>query len=107
MAPEPNPRLLFERLFGAGSPDERKENIKLRQQQQRSILDFVLNDARALQGQLASRDKQKLEEYLASVREIEIRIEKSGRFGELRTPPWTRPPASLPVLKITFKSCTT
>ena len=86
VAPEPNPRLLFERLFGGGSPDERKENIVRRQQQQRSILDFVLDDARTLQRQLTFRDKQKLEEYLASVREIETRIEKSERFGETPNP---------------------
>src|SRR5882762_5510776 len=51
VAPEPNPRLLFERLFGAGAHGERNENLKRRQAQQRSILDFVLDDARSLQGQ--------------------------------------------------------
>src|SRR3989475_7557556 len=70
VAPEPNPRLLFERLFGAGAPGERTESLLRRQQQQRSILDFVLDDARELQRQLTSRDKQKLDEYLGSVREI-------------------------------------
>jgi hypothetical protein len=81
IAPEPNPRLLFERLFGAGSHGERAKGLALRQQQQRSILDFVLDDARSLQRQMTARDKDKLEEYLASVREIEKRIEKSERFG--------------------------
>src|SRR5213083_1976858 len=42
VAPEPNPRLLFERLFGAGDHGERAKSLVLRQQQQRSILDFVL-----------------------------------------------------------------
>src|SRR6266513_2773603 len=41
LSPEPNPRLLFERLFGAGSRSERIENLKRRQAEQRSILDFV------------------------------------------------------------------
>jgi hypothetical protein len=81
IAPEPNPRLLFERLFGAGSHGERAKSLALRQQQQRSILDFVLDDARSLQRQMTARDKDKLEEYLASVREIEKRIETSERFG--------------------------
>src|SRR4051812_9435337 len=81
VAPEPNPRLLFERLFGAGAPGERHDSLKRRQQQQRSILDFVLDDARSLQRQLTSRDKQKLDEYLGSVREIEKRIEKAEKFG--------------------------
>src|SRR5436853_3278272 len=52
LAPEPNPRLLFERLFGAGAPGERKESLSRRQQQQRSILDFVMDDARELQRKL-------------------------------------------------------
>src|SRR5215212_5200588 len=81
VAPEPNPRLLFERLFGAGSHGERAKSLTIRQQQQRSILDFVLDDARSLQRDMTARDKDKLEEYLASVREIEKRIEKSERFG--------------------------
>ena len=95
VAPEPNPRLLFERLFGAGAPGERKESLKRRQDQQRSILDFVLDDARSLQGQLASRDRQKLDEYLGSVREIEKRIEHTERFDS--TPdPAVETPAGIP-----------
>ena len=86
VAPEPNPRLLFERLFGAGAPGERAANLQRRQAQQRSIMDFVLDDARALQGELAYRDKQKLDEYLFSVREIEKRIEKAERFGKVPDP---------------------
>src|SRR5438105_2779743 len=41
--PEPNPRAVFERLFGAGGHGERQANLLLRQQQQRSVLDFVLD----------------------------------------------------------------
>ncbi|MCI0535252.1 MAG: DUF1552 domain-containing protein [Verrucomicrobiales bacterium] len=91
VAPEPNPRLLFERLFGAGAPGERAASLKRRQQQQRSILDFVLDDAHRLQRQLAYRDKQKLHEYLGSVREIEKRIEKSERFGPAPDPAVSTP----------------
>src|SRR3954468_10485601 len=96
IAPEPNPRLLFERLFGAGAPGERAKSLALRQQQQRSILDFVLDDARSLQRQMAARDKEKLEEYLASVREIEKRIEKSEHFGVSPDPDVNTPPGIPP-----------
>ena len=48
MTPEPNPRFAFERLFGAGPPGERGKSLRQRQEQQRSILDFVLDDTRAL-----------------------------------------------------------
>jgi hypothetical protein len=81
VAPEPNPRLVFERLFGAGPAGQRAEHLKMRQQQQRSILDFVLEDAHSLQRGLVARDKQKLDEYLTSVREIEKRIQSAERFG--------------------------
>lgn len=86
MAPEPNPRLMFERLFGEGSVGQRKQNIAMRQAQQRSILDFVMDDARALQRQLGSRDVAKLNEYLTSVREIEKRIDRAEKFKDAPDP---------------------
>jgi hypothetical protein len=82
VAPESNPRLVFERLFGNGAnPEERRRNHALRQARQQSILDYVQEDARRLHGQLGMRDRQKLDEYLTGVREIERRIEASERFG--------------------------
>lgn len=91
VAPEPNPRLLFERLFGAGDHGERAVHLKRRQAQQRSILDFVLADARALQAQLTARDRQKLDEYLTSVREVERRIEKAEQWGPVPDPDLATP----------------
>ncbi len=99
VAPEPNPRLVFERLFGAGSPGERGRNLALRREQQRSILDFVIDDARALQGQLATRDQQKLDEYLTSVREIEKRLEKAERFRDVPDPAVETPPGIPPTFQ--------
>jgi hypothetical protein len=84
VAPEPNPRLVFERLFGSGKPGERAASLVRRKAQQKSILDFVMDDAGSLQRQLGSRDADKLDQYLTSVREIEKRIEQAERFG---TPP--------------------
>ncbi|HKI21676.1 MAG TPA: DUF1552 domain-containing protein, partial [Isosphaeraceae bacterium] len=86
VAPEPNPRLVFERLFGAGSPGERRKSLELRREQQRSILDFVRDDTRALGQQLGRRDQQKLDEYVASVREIERRIEGAEQFKDVPNP---------------------
>ncbi len=86
MAPEPNPRFVFERLFGEGSRGQRAQNFKIRQAQQRSILDFVMDDARSLQHELTSRDRQKLDEYLTSVREIEQRIERAEQFKDTPDP---------------------
>src|SRR6266446_462477 len=95
LSPEPNPRLVFERLFGAGAPAERVENLKRRQAEQHSILDFVLQDASAVQRKLNGRDRQKLDQYLSSVREIEARIEKADRMPvvnpEVDSPPGIPP----------------
>jgi hypothetical protein len=86
VAPEPNPRLVFERLFGSGKPGERAASLSRRRAQDRSILDFVLDDAASLNTQLASRDKHKLDQYLTSVREIEKRIEQAERFKDIPDP---------------------
>jgi hypothetical protein len=86
VAPEPNPRLVFERLFGAGPKGERRANYKERQERQRSILDFVRDDAGSLDRELGPRDKQKLDEYLTGVREIEQRIEAAEQFGKTPDP---------------------
>lgn len=79
--PEANPRLVFERLFGAGSAKERTDNLARRRATQKSILDFIANDAKAMHRRLGRNDQQKLDEYLTGVREIERQIEKTESFG--------------------------
>jgi hypothetical protein len=86
MAAEYNPRLVFERLFGAGLPGERAANLKRRQQEERSLLDFVQEDAKAFQRRLDARDKDKLDQYLTGVREVETRIQKAERFKSAQEP---------------------
>jgi hypothetical protein len=96
--PEPNPRAVFERLFGAGAPGERQANLLLRQQEQRSVLDFVLDDVRELQQgpQLANRDRLRLDEYLTSVREIERRLSAVERANRQTPDPNVPTPAGIP-----------
>jgi hypothetical protein len=86
MPPEPNPRLVFERLFGEGSPEERRKSLARRQERERSILDFIRDDARALARKLDAKDGRKLDEYLTSLREIEARIARLEKFGDLPNP---------------------
>ncbi len=81
-----NPRLAFERLFGTGAPGERTENNKNRQLAQQSVLDFVLDDARSMQQRLTANDKDKLDQYLTSVREVEARIQRSEQLGMPKDP---------------------
>jgi Protein of unknown function (DUF1552) len=86
VAPESNPRLVFERLFGAGDNSEREKSFALRQHRQKSILDFVYADARTMHRQLGRNDQQKLDEYLTGVRAIEQRIQHAEKFGPLPDP---------------------
>jgi hypothetical protein len=68
---EINPRVAFERLFGrAGTPEDRRRRLH----EDRSILDSVVEEASALQRAVSAPDRNRLQDYLANVREIERRI---------------------------------
>src|SRR5205823_4368194 len=80
VAREINPKLAFDRIFrsdagrGAGRDDDR------------SVLDIVAGDARALRDRVGQDDRRKLDEYLESVRAVEKRIafEASDRRARYR-----------------------
>ena len=72
---EINPRKVFERMFGQGS--NAAERLA-RKQQDRSILDGFVQQTSALQKKLGPRDRNTMNDYLESVREIERRIQKTG-----------------------------
>ncbi|MEK7949158.1 DUF1552 domain-containing protein [Luteolibacter soli] len=91
LAPESNPRLIFERLFGSGNPGERSDSLTRRHKQQRSILDFVMDDAKSLSKELTARDKAKMDEYLTGVREIEERIVTAESFKDIPDPDMATP----------------
>ena len=91
VAPEANPRAVFERLFGGGPIGSRRQNFKKRLAQQRSILDFVLEDAQTLRNQTDYHDTQKLDEYLTSVRAIEKRIQDSEKVDDIPDPDMATP----------------
>jgi len=78
-AKETNPRLVFERLFGNGPGKERNESQIKRDRYKKSILDFVLEDAKRLSNRVTGNDRQKLDEYLTAIREIETRIERAEK----------------------------
>ena len=80
---ELNPQVVFERLFGdvqAKTPEERAE----RRAQDRSILDSIIGDLGAFKVGLPPSDKQRLDQYTDSVREIERRLEIASKStGEI------------------------
>ncbi|MFO0907335.1 MAG: DUF1552 domain-containing protein [Isosphaeraceae bacterium] len=67
------PALAFDRLF----KDEVAKGDK-------SVLDSVLDDAQDVRRAISVSDRRKLDEYLDSVREVEVRIEQAGKKGELQ-----------------------
>ena len=69
---ENNPRKIFHRLFGQGdNPDERARVAR----QTASLLDLVAEEAASLQRTLGPRDRAMVDDYLQSVREVELQIE--------------------------------
>jgi hypothetical protein len=80
MTREINPRLVFERLFASALPKEVSESQRRRQLYKKSILDFVLEDAKALSGKVGGNDQQKLDEYLTAIREIEERVGEAEKM---------------------------
>ncbi|MFO0906731.1 MAG: DUF1552 domain-containing protein, partial [Pirellulales bacterium] len=75
VAKEINPRLVFERLFGAGAAGGK--SAADRDFLRRSILDLVAEDARELQKSLGPTDRRKIDEYFTGVRELEQRIQRA------------------------------
>jgi hypothetical protein len=86
------PALAFDRLFrdDVGRADK-------------SVLDAVREDAAGYRSRVSRSDGQRLDEYLISVREVEVRIEQAGKAGRLQGwrptlggPDMPRPPDGIP-----------
>ena len=72
---ENSPRRLFERLFVPDTAHDRQATLK-RYAEQRSILDQIASETRQLDRKLGQADRKKLDEYLSSVRQTEIQVER-------------------------------
>jgi hypothetical protein len=95
MPPEANPRLVFERLFGKDTSGGGSKAERLRlARKNKSILDFVMEDAKRLQARLGGNDRQKIEEYFTAVRETERRVENAEKFAAAS--PDMEKPAGIP-----------
>ncbi len=92
---EVNPRLVFERLFGAEGDDPATQAKRGRYN--KSILDFVREDTRKMSLSLGPTDRRKLDEYLSAVREIEKRIETAEKQSRPDFRPDMERPAGVPV----------
>jgi hypothetical protein len=83
LAKQVNPRLVFDRLFGVPTENEGAQARARSDRRQKSVLDFVAEDARRLTHDLGASDRRKLDEYLTSVREVEQRISRARPVVDL------------------------
>src|SRR4051812_6979104 len=83
--PIPGPRELFRLLFLEEDHEAREKAID-RIALQGSILDAVLGDARSLNRRLNKPDGRKLDEYLASIRDVETKLSMERRWKDVPKP---------------------
>jgi len=76
---ETSPEKIFKAMFVKSTASEMKNETK-KLQRGRSIMDTVMSDAKKLDAKLGVRDQQKLEEYLAAVRDLELQLEQSTNW---------------------------
>lgn len=101
------PQLAFDRLFrgkttpaiSSVAPDHPSVTSSL-QHDEASVLDLVMDSAKSLQRKVGFADRTKIDEYLESVRAVEVRIQSSlhpkkrwKNEGDLNVP---RPPKGVP-----------
>ncbi|MCA9179039.1 MAG: DUF1552 domain-containing protein [Planctomycetales bacterium] len=83
--PDLYPATIFARLFLEGKPEEvREQRQRLRDGQ--SILDTVRGQARSMAPALGKRDREKLDEYFTSVRELEQRMSVAEQWSQRPKP---------------------
>ncbi len=84
---EENPVTVYEQLFLQGSPDQVQAQVK-RLSLGQSIMDAVADQTLSLQRKLGSKDRDRVDQYLTGVRELEQRLEAAKA--------WERVPKPLP-----------
>lgn len=87
---EPNPRRVFERLFGEGGKIDRAAAAD-RETADQSSLDTVTERIAELKLRLGPSDRRKLDEYLESIRDIERRIKVAMEKKPVELPEMARP----------------
>ena len=90
--PITNPEELFDRLFATDSPERRAQRGK-ENQLQKSILDTVNDEAKGLSKKVNKEDREKLDEYFTSIRDVEKQLELRRRWADQPKPnaPFDKP----------------
>ena len=82
---EMRPSKVFTKLFLDGSPDEVRNQMR-KLHEGRSIMDTVGEEAKRLEKRFGSADRDKLDEYFTSVREMEQRLQKAEAWVQKPKP---------------------
>lgn len=96
IAPETNPRAVFERLYGGFDTDPDPKVRERLTENRKSMLDYISNQTRQLVGTLGASDRRKIDEYLTSLREIEKRIVRVETENERDLTPQVEKPLGVP-----------
>lgn len=80
-----NPSVVWDQLFAGLDPSETAAEKAKQLVYRKSVLDYVSADAKALQNRLGKSDREKLDQYLTGVSELEKKIDKSS-MGPMCTP---------------------
>lgn len=78
------PQQIFDRFFGQGDADTMQKRRRLRSAS--GMLDRVLEDSKSLRLKLGNHDREKLDEYLASVHQIEQGVRRSQQWLDIPRP---------------------
>ncbi|MCA9138650.1 MAG: DUF1552 domain-containing protein, partial [Planctomycetales bacterium] len=85
LAADNDPQEIFNRLFRPADEQQRlKQSDEHRQRG--SVLDAVLSDAKQLQGKLGQSDRQQLDQYFHSVREVELTLRREIDWADRPKP---------------------
>ena len=76
LAAENEPQRVFKKLFSVETARERRDRDEAFRQR-RSILDIVQGQAKKLQPRVSGNDREKLDEYFTSVREVEQQLQRN------------------------------
>jgi len=90
---ESDPRVVFQRLFGdGGSVSARIEQMR----RDRSILDSVMESVASLKKRLGVSDQRVMGDYLESVRDVEVRIQRAEQANAVTPLPAVEQPTGIP-----------
>lgn len=90
---EAHPRLVFERMFGEGADAETRRAMR---SEKASLLDSITEELTRLKHTLGPQDRNRVDEYLDSVRDVELRIGRAEAASKENPTPDVDRPTGVP-----------